>query len=238
MFVEPRAYDKISTQFSPNGRLYQVEYALETVRRGGLAVGIRTDNGVVLVAYEKKRRLQSEGFSQKISQVDSHIAAAASGYIPDARIQVNRARIIAQNLRMLYGEDASVENITKHVADVNQLFTQYGVVRPFAASIVLGGVDETGPVLCTTDPSGTYSTYDAVAIGSGSDRVTDYIEQHYNNQLNLDEACKLAIDCIWLAHREARVEDVEMALVKSKTKRVRRPSHKEVKAFMESLHDR
>jgi proteasome alpha subunit len=131
MFPAAAGYDRAITVFSPDGRLYQVEYAIETVRRGTLAVGIKAADGVVLAVEEKTRKLQSQTTAQKIFQVDEHIAVAAAGYIPDARVQVDQARIIAQSNRLVYDEPAEVETIARRIADICQQFTQYAGVRPF-----------------------------------------------------------------------------------------------------------
>ena len=102
MLPAAAGYDRAITVFSPDGRLYQVEYAIETVRRGTIAVGIRSKDGVVLAVEEKPRKLQSNDVTQKIFQVDDHIGIAAAGYIPDARSQVDNARFFSQSNRLIY----------------------------------------------------------------------------------------------------------------------------------------
>ena len=92
-----RGYDMTPTMYSPDGRIYQVEYAIETVKRGTLALGIRTKEGVIMAVEEKPRVLQTSNVTQKIFQVDFHIGVAAAGYIPDARVQVDNARLFSQN---------------------------------------------------------------------------------------------------------------------------------------------
>ncbi len=104
MFAPSAGYDRALTIFSPDGRLYQVEYAIETVRRGTLAIGIKCEEGVVLCAEERVRKLQNGELSQKLFQVDDHIGIAAAGYVPDARVMVDQARTQAQNNRLIYDE--------------------------------------------------------------------------------------------------------------------------------------
>ena len=174
MFPAAAGYDRAITVFSPDGRLYQVEYAIETVRRGSLAVGIKTKEGVVLAVDEKPRKLQTSGVTQKIFQVDDHLGVAAAGYIPDARIQVDQARVVAQSNRLIYDESVDVEVLAKKISDLSQQFTQYAGVRPFGVSLIISGVDRSGPQLFLTDPSGNYVGYNAVAIGAGSDQVTEF----------------------------------------------------------------
>ena len=194
MLPAQQGYDRAITVFSPDGRLYQVEYAIETVRRGTVAVGVRSPGGIVMAAEEKPRKLQVADAPQKIFQVDDHVGVAAAGYIPDARSQVDNARFFAQSNRLIYDEPAEVEAVAKHLADQCQQFTQYAGVRPFGVSLILGGVDGGGEGrLFLTDPSGTYVPYDAIAIGSGADKATEFLEKSYRCDAGLEEASALAV---------------------------------------------
>jgi len=134
-----RGYDMTPTMYSPDGRIYQVEYAIETVKRGTLAVGIKGIDGVVLAVEEKPRKLQIEEIPQKIFRVDDHIGVAAAGYIPDARNQVDDARFFSQSNRMIYDEPVEVETVAKHVADQCLTFTQYAGVRPYGVALIIAG---------------------------------------------------------------------------------------------------
>ena len=202
MFPAAAGYDRAITVFSPDGRLYQVEYAIETVRRGTLALGMRVKTGVVLAVEEKSRTLQSSGASQKIFQVDDHLGIAASGYIPDARVQVDQARILAQSNRLIYDESADAETIAKKLADLSQQFTQYAGVRPFGVSLLIAGYEPDSSALFLVDPSGTYVPYDAAAIGAGGDQATEYLEKNYSKDMSLDDACVLSIECIYLVSED------------------------------------
>jgi len=231
MFPAAAGYDRAITVFSPDGRLYQVEYAIETVRRGTLAVGIKTPSGVVIAVEEKARQLQSSGTTQKIFQVDDHIGVAAAGYIPDARIQVDHARIIAQSNRLIYDEVVDVETVARRIADLAQQYTQYAGVRPFGVSLIISGVDRDGSELFLTDPSGTFVGYDAVAIGAGSDQVTEYLEQKYTRGMPLDDACVLAAEAIYLVSEDkVGTKHIKMAVIDDKTKKMRRLTESEIEA--------
>jgi len=127
-----QGYDRAITVFSPDGRLYQVEYAIETVRRGTIAVGVKAKDGVVIAVEEKPRKLQISEIAQKIFQIDDHIGVAAAGYIPDARSQVDNARFFSQSNKLIYDEPVGVETVVKHLADQCQQFTQ------FAGAIIFG----------------------------------------------------------------------------------------------------
>jgi proteasome alpha subunit len=214
-----QGYDRAITVFSPDGRLYQVEYAIETVRRGTIAVGIKCKDGIIIAVEEKPRKLQISETAQKIFQIDDHVGVAAAGYIPDARSQVDNARFFSQSNKLIYDESVDVETIAKHLADQCQQFTQYAGVRPFGVALILGGVDSTGTQLYLTDPSGTYISYDAVAIGSGSDQVTEFLEKNYKPDISLDDAAALATASIYIASDEKEgTQHIKMSHIKADTK--------------------
>ncbi len=220
MLPAQQGYDRAITVFSPDGRLYQVEYAIETVRRGTIAVGIKTKDGIIIAVEEKPRKLQISQTAQKIFQIDDHVGVAAAGYIPDARSQVDNARFFSQSNKLIYDEIVDVETIAKHLADQCQQFTQYAGVRPFGVSLILGGIDSSGPQLFLTDPSGTYISYDAVAIGSGSDQVTEFLEKNYKLDISLDDAGALAAASISIASEDKDVSHhiiMSQILVDTKT---------------------
>ena len=218
MLPAQQGYDRAITVFSPDGRLYQVEYAIETVRRGTIAVGVKCKDGVVIAVEEKPRKLQISKTAQKIFQIDDHVGVAAAGYIPDARSQVDNARFFSQSNIMIYDEPVEVETIAKHLADQSQQYTQYAGVRPFGVALILGGVVGGKPQLYLTDPSGTYISYDAIAIGSGSDQVTDFLEKTYKKDLSLDDAAALACAGIYLSSEDKEgTGHIRMAHMKTET---------------------
>ncbi|MFH0897282.1 MAG: archaeal proteasome endopeptidase complex subunit alpha [Candidatus Bathyarchaeota archaeon] len=197
MFSAPGAYDRAITVFSPDGRLFQVEYALETVKRGSTVLAIASPEGVVLAAEEKlTSKLQDPSFLWKIFQIDDHVGAAISGLSSDARVLVGQARIYAQSNRLMYDEPIDVEALSKKIGDVQQLYTQHGGVRPFGVSMIIGGVDKTGSKILQTDPSGACWAYKAVAIGAGTDTVRENLEANYKDDIKLDQAVSLAIECL------------------------------------------
>jgi len=218
MLPQQQGYDRAITVFSPDGRLYQVEYAIETVKRGTIAVGVKCKEGIVIAVEEKSRKLQISETAQKIFQIDDHVGVAASGYIPDARSQVDNARFFSQSNKMIYDEPVEVEIIAKHLADQCQQFTQYAGVRPFGVALILGGVVNKVPQMYLTDPSGTYISYDAIAIGAGSEEVNDFLEKTYKNDLSLDDASVLATAAIYLSSEDKKGTDhIRMAHIKTET---------------------
>lgn len=232
MLPAAAGYDRAITVFSPDGRLYQVEYAIETVRRGTLAIGIKSKDGVILAVEEKTRKLQVPDVTQKIFQIDDHIGVAAAGYIPDARTQVDHARFFAQSNRLIYDEMVDVEGVAKNIADMAQQLTQYAGVRPFGVALIIAGVDKYGGSLFLTDPSGTFIGYDAIAIGQGSDQVNEFLEKVYKNNMNLEEAGALAIESIYMVSEEkGNLKNIKMAVVTNQDKMMRRLSEAEIEKY-------
>jgi proteasome alpha subunit len=198
MMERSLAYDRAITIFSPEGRLYQVEYALEAVRRGKTAVGIKAANGVVIgVHKEATSPLMDLEQIQKIYMIDKHIGCAIAGLHADARILVDFARVQGQINQITYGEPIDVEVLTKKVCDLKQQYTQVGGIRPFGVSLLIVGADKQGPQVFTTDPSGSYWGWRATAIGFNSDAARDYLEKHYKPTIKLfPAAVKLCIETI------------------------------------------
>lgn len=230
-----RGYDMTPTMYSPDGRIYQVEYAMETVKRGTLALGIKTKEGVIMAVEEKPRTLQTSNITQKIFQIDFHIGVAAAGYIPDARVQVDNARFFSQGNRMTYDEAVQVETVAKHLADQSHQFTQYSGVRPNGVALIIAGVDIKGESIYLTDPSGTFIQYAAIAIGSGSDEVNSFLEKNYNFDMGLEDAASLAIAAINLKSEEKNgVNHIKMAKVTTKDKVFEKISESDIKNYSQN----
>jgi len=230
-----RGYDMTPTMYSPDGRIYQVEYAMETVKRGTLALGIKTKEGVIMAVEEKPRALQTSNITQKIFQVDFHIGVAAAGYIPDARVQVDNARFFSQGNKMTYDEAVEVETVAKHLADQSHQFTQYSGVRPNGVALIIAGVDMKGESIYLTDPSGTFIKYAAIAIGSGSEEVNSFLEKNYNFDMGLEDAASLAIAAINLKTEEKNgVDHIKMAKVTTKDKVFEKISESDIKNYSQN----
>ncbi len=174
MFLTRSEYDRGVNTFSPEGRLFQVEYAIEAIKIGTTAIGICTSEGVV-IAVEKRllSPLQEPGSVEKIYEVDSHIGVAMSGLSADARTLVDHARSESQYHRFTFNEPMPVESLTQAVCDLALNFgegdEEQTMARPFGVALLVAGWDHHGPVLYHTDPSGTFTRFDAKAIGAGSE---------------------------------------------------------------------
>ncbi|CAM9698888.1 unnamed protein product [Ectocarpus fasciculatus] len=150
-------YDAGTTMFSPKGRLYQVEYAAEAVARARPAVGICTDEGIVLCSLKTihNKRLQVGDQRVKTTRVDSHIVCTSAGLTADAMVLVKDCRVSAQQHSLTFQEPIPVQKLAAHVADVKQAYTQHGGLRPWGVSMLLAGWDESrGLQLYKTEPSG------------------------------------------------------------------------------------
>lgn len=237
MFAAPGAYDRAITVFSPDGRLFQVEYAVETVNRGATILGITCSEGVVLGAEETiETKLEDPNFSWKLYKVDDHVGAAIVGLSSDARILIDQSRVYAQSNRLMYDDPIDIEVITKRVGDLKQLYTQHAGVRPFGVSILFGGVDRMGNKLFATHPSGSYRGYKAAAVGVGRETVINILKTEYHENMKLDEAIKLAIKCLVKA-LEAREQPtrVKISVIPSATKKLKMLTDKEIEAYRRGI---
>ncbi|MFW9998966.1 MAG: archaeal proteasome endopeptidase complex subunit alpha [Candidatus Hodarchaeota archaeon] len=183
-----RGYDMAITQFSPEGRLFQVEYAIEAVRRGTTAIVCRNKNSVVFTVEKKSSELQEDSAgSEKIFKIDDHIGVAIAGLTADARVLIDRARVQAQVNILNYDERITVKDSTLNICEYKQVFTQNAGVRPFGVSFLIAGIDSNGPSLYLTDPSGAMWSYFAFAIGSQATEARAYLEEHYKEDMSDDE---------------------------------------------------
>ena len=230
------AYDRAITVFSPDGRLFQVEYARVAVGRGTTTIGIKFKNGVVLMADKKVRSNLVEAKSiEKLFQIDKHIGCATSGLVADARVLVDYARIVAQINKITYEESISVDMLVKRVCDYKQTYTQYGGVRPFGTALLIGGVDHNGPHLFETDPSGALNSYKAGSIGSGRTQVMELFGDKFKDNMGQEDAMKLGLEGLKLASDDPLTEDTtEIALI-TKDKPFGRLDPAEVRKHLEKL---
>lgn len=200
MYQTRTAYDRGVSTFSPEGRLFQVEYAIKAIELGSLAVAVRTAEGVIL-GVEKRLTspLLEQSSVEKIMEVDTHIGAAISGLIADARTLVDHARVECANHKFTYDEPLRVESLTQSVCDLSMSFSEEAeegktkMSRPFGVSLLLGGVDARGPQLFHTDPSGTFVQYDAHAIGAGSEGARTLLQERYSKSLTLDQGAVMVV---------------------------------------------
>jgi len=193
MMPESMGYDRAIVVFSPDGRLFQVEYAREAVKRGATAVGVIFKNGVIFGVKKRESALVKPG--EKIFKLDNHIAAATSGLVADARVLVDSGRVKAQQNRMIYDESISVSTMARYIADRQQVFTQYAGVRPYGVSFLIAGVNDEAK-LFETDPSGLLLECKAKAIGRSAEKINEMFEKKYKQDMNEKEAVQLVCDAL------------------------------------------
>jgi 20S proteasome subunit alpha 4 len=207
-------YDTAITVFSPDGHLFQVEYAMEAVRKGKCVVGVRGRDCVILAVERKAAaKLQDNRTVKKIFQIDSHIALACAGLTADARILCDESRLECQRFRISYDDIPSVEYLARHISRTQQQFTQKGGVRPYGVSILVVGFDrQDQPKLYLTEPSGSFSAWKAHAIGRNEKTVQEYLQKNWSEDLDNEQALKLAIRAL-MEVVESGSRNVEVAIM-------------------------
>jgi proteasome alpha subunit len=190
-----QAYDR-GVMFSPDGRLFQVEYAREAVKRGATSIGLAVKEGVVFVAHKNITvPLVVPASMQKIFRVDSYIGVTYSGIVADGLHLINVMRSKTQTHRMVYNETESVETIARDISEEMLLATQYGGIRPYAISLLIGGID-TEPRLYEIDPGATVAGFKADAIGSGKAVADEMLIKEYKETMSLQDGIALCVKII------------------------------------------
>jgi proteasome alpha subunit len=236
VFAAPGAYDRAITVFSPDGRLFQVEYAMELVNRGATILALRCAGGVVLGAEETIDPLEESEYSWKIFKIDDHVGTAIVGLSSDARILIDQARIQAQSNKLTYDEPIDTEVVTKRICDIKQLYTQHAGVRPFGVSMIFAGVDKTGPRVFGTHPSGTYRGYKARAEGAGRETVFNILKEEYKEDMELENVTKLAVKCLTKALEARQLPPrIKVAVTPLETKKMTILADEEVEGIMKQL---
>lgn len=210
-----RGYDHGVSTFSPDGRLYQVEYARESVKRGTTTVGLKYKDGAVLIVDKRiSNKLVITDSIEKMYQIDDHIGMTTSGLVADARQLVDKARVQCQINRMTFGSPISMITLVKKMCDYKQSFTQYGGARPFGTALLIAGVDDEGVHLFETDPSGAYQSYQAGAIGRGRTTVIDHFEKSWKSGMTQNAAIKLGLEALQESLEDSLNKDtVEISVV-------------------------
>jgi proteasome alpha subunit len=236
VFAAPGAYDRAITVFSPDGRLFQVEYAMELVNRGATIMGIQCPEGVVLGSEENIESLEEAEYSWKIFKVDDHVGAAIVGLSSDARILIDQARIYAQSNKLTYDEPIDVEVVTKRICDIQQMYTQHAGVRPFGVSLVFGGVDKAGSHVFGTHPSGTYRGYKATALGAGRETVLSVLKDEYRENLSIEENTKLTVKCLVKALESRQLPPrIKIAVISAETKKLQMLAEEKIEGYIKEL---
>jgi len=211
-------YDQASTIFSPDGRLYQVEYAREAVKKGSTTMGFKWNDGVVFLAIKPETsRLINLRSLEKIYQIDDHIACAATGLLADGRHLIEIAREEAQWNKIRYDEPIPVKDLVKVLCEYEHMYTRFDGVRPFGVVLLIGGIDNTGKHLFSTDPSGAYLGYKAICEGKKSLDAMTQFTKNYESDISLNKALELGIQTLKkITKQKFNSEMIEVAVISEK----------------------
>ncbi len=209
------AYDRAIVVFSPEGRMYQVEYARKAVTKESTTLGVVFKNGIVLMAAKQTAKLLVSNKEEKISAIDEHIMGGTCGILADSRVLIDFARIKAQVNRITYDEPIEVNALMKEIADRNQKFTQMAGLRPYGVSLLMAGTDGEAH-LYETDPSGTIREWKAHAIGRGSPKAGKILQTEYKDNLTKDQAITLALKALKAGEEKLTSSNLEIGIIEDK----------------------
>lgn len=228
-------YDRASTLFSPEGRIFQVEYAEQTVKRlGASCIGFVCSDGIAIIADKRiLDPLLISGSSIKVHEIDDHIIAGAAGILSDARILIERAQLYSQQHKLTFGEDVEIETIARDIGNLMQAFTQYGGARPFGVQILLGGINVDGnKKLFMIDVTGHFNAYYATAVGENDEKIKEILRKEYKESLSINDAIKLGIKIFKkILGKDFVYERIDAACISSKTRKVKRFDLNQFKAL-------
>ncbi|KAJ3498260.1 hypothetical protein NLJ89_g10241 [Agrocybe chaxingu] len=198
-----RRYDSRTTIFSPEGRLYQIEYAMEAISHAGTVLGVLAKDGVVLAAEKKVTGKLLDLSSAKMEACSlvpdqrvpfRNVIGGVAGLTADANSLVNYARTAAQRHLLSYNEDIPVELLAQRMCDMKQGYTQFGGLRPFGVSLLYAGYDPHYKFqLYHSDPSGNYSGWKATCIGANNGTAQSLLKQEYKDDIEVKDAIGLVL---------------------------------------------
>jgi proteasome alpha subunit len=212
--MKQMGYDRAIVVFSPEGRMYQVEYARKAVEKASTAVGVVFGTGVILAASRTIQKLLVPESVEKISKIDEHIGIAACGILADSRVLIDYARVKAQVNRITYNEPIEVITLVKDICDRKQRFTQVGGIRPFGISFLVAGANE-GQHLFETDPSGTMREWKAHAVGRGSKDARKVLTEEYKDAMPKERAVELALTALKAGEKKLSLKSVEIGIIEN-----------------------
>jgi proteasome alpha subunit len=229
-------YDRAITMFSPDGRLLQVEYAKKTVKQGSTALGMVCKDGVLFVA--DKRIVDSlvvPEAVEKIFKIDDHIMATAAGILSDGRVLIERAQLKAQQHQVTYDSPIDVLSIVKDICSLKQICTQSAGLRPFGVSLLIAGIDSSGPVLFETDPTGIYFQYNASVIGEGETEIEEILHKKYKKDLTIEEGLKVGVSAMSKVLENLNAERLDAAYIKTDEKLMKTVSKAEMEKVLKQV---
>lgn len=212
--MKQMGYDRAIVVFSPEGRMYQVEYARKAVEKATTIVGVVFESGIILVASKSVQKLLVPESVEKIAKIDEHIGAGAAGILADARVLIDYARVRSQVNRITYNEPIEIGALVKDISDRKQRFTQLGGIRPYGVSLLIAGMDGS-PHLYETDPSGTIREWKAHSVGRGSKEAKKLLIEEYKDGISKDKALDLALKALKTGEKKLAARAVEIGVVEN-----------------------
>jgi len=214
-------FDRALTIFSPEGRLYQVEYAFKAVKSSGLtSIAVRAKDTVVAITQKKvPDKLVDASSVTHLFRVAKHVGVLVTGMIADAKAVVAKCREHAAEFRFQFGYEIPVDVLSKWLADQNQVYTQHAYMRPYGVTTIILGIDEElGPQLFKCDPAGYYVGYSATSAGVKEQEATTFLEKKLKtapfNAMPYDEAVQTAIGALQsVLSEDFKARDIEVAVV-------------------------
>jgi len=194
-----RRFDARTTSFDQEGRLKQVEYAMEAINKAGSAIGVLTHAGIILATEKQSASalLEQSKQSEKIYALDKHLYTVVSGVTADANYLIDYARLAGQQYRFAFRDIQPIEQLIQNICDLKQRYTQVGGMRPFGAAFLYAGHDhESGYQLYSSDPSGNYVGWKAKAIGNNNEAANSYLKEKYKDDITLDDGLDLAVQTL------------------------------------------
>ncbi|KYK31540.1 MAG: hypothetical protein AYK22_02280 [Thermoplasmatales archaeon SG8-52-3] len=208
-------YDFDSTIFSPEGRLFQVEYAREAIKKGSTTIALKYKEGVIILAYKDiSSNLIEVSSIDKINLIDKNYLCAYIGLSADARHLIEYSQEIAANYKIWYDEQIDLKSLVKELCSYMHLFTTFGGVRPFGLVLFIAGIDSSGIHIFATDPSGSFLEYKAICEGIKNKEIIKYLNKQYNDNLSLEKSIELSVNCIKkVFKRKINIDCVEVGII-------------------------
>lgn len=245
MFSENNDYDSSVNTFSPEGRIYQIEYAINASKLGASGLCICLPSGIIIVSEVKKpKKLLEKPGIKKLNQIANHCFSLSSGLVFDSQQLIDSARAESLNHETFYNERISVKALTQSIADICLNFgegdftvKQKPISRPFGVTMLFGGVDMEGPSLYQVDPSGTVIGFKAKGIGSAEEAIQTYLETHYNENLTMEEGVILGLSIIkHIMEEDIREDRVDLVTI-DQSGRAKTFDHSEIKQYLGRLRN-